>query len=119
MSSFLKKRVRSIGYAAKGAYLLLRTEASVKIQLFIAIGVTAAGIYFNISAVEWMLQLIVIALVMTAEGLNTAIEKTADFIHPNYHSKIGFIKDIAAGAVFIAAIFAIAVACIIYLPKLF
>jgi diacylglycerol kinase (ATP) len=50
--------------------------------------------------------------------LNTAAEKIADFIHPEYHAKIGFIKDIAAGAVFFAAATAITVGCLIYLPKI-
>ena len=60
-----------------------------------------------------------IGLVMSIEGLNTAVEKIADFIHPNYHERIGFIKDIAAGAVFFAAMTAIAIGLIIYLPKFF
>ena len=50
---------------------------------------------------------------------NTAVEKIADFIHPDYHERIGFIKDIAAGAVFFAALTAIAIGCIIYFPYLF
>jgi diacylglycerol kinase (ATP) len=66
-----------------------------------------------------MIQLIIIALVMSVEGLNTAIEKLSDFIHPDYNHKIGFIKDIAAGAVFITAVIAILISCIIYLPKIF
>jgi diacylglycerol kinase (ATP) len=53
---------------------------------------------------------------MSIEGLNTAVEKIADFIHPNYHERIGFIKDIAAGAVFFAALTAIAIGLIIYIP---
>jgi diacylglycerol kinase (ATP) len=56
---------------------------------------------------------------MSIEGLNTAVEKMADFIHPNYHERIGFIKDIAAGAVFFAAMTAIAIGLIIYIPLLF
>jgi diacylglycerol kinase (ATP) len=62
-------------------------------------------------------QTLAIGLVLGIEGLNTAVEKVADFIHPDYHERIGFIKDIAAGAVFFAALTAIAVGCIIYLPK--
>ncbi|MNL84876.1 Prokaryotic diacylglycerol kinase [compost metagenome] len=58
-----------------------------------------------------------IGLIMSIEGLNTAVEKIADFIHPNYHERIGFIKDIAAGAVFFAALTAIAIGLIIYIPK--
>jgi diacylglycerol kinase (ATP) len=55
--------------------------------------------------------------VLSIEGLNTAVEKIADFIHPEYHEKIGFIKDIAAGSVFFAALTAMAVAGLIYVPK--
>ena len=56
---------------------------------------------------------------MSVEGLNTAIEKIADFVHPEHHTKIGFIKDISAGAVFISAVSAIIIGLIIYLPKIF
>ena len=57
-------------------------------------------------------------MVMSAEGLNSAIEAMADFVHPDFHNKIGHIKDIAAGAVFIAAIIAIVIAGFIYIPYL-
>jgi diacylglycerol kinase (ATP) len=50
--------------------------------------------------------------------MNTAVEKICDFIHPEYHEKIGFIKDIAGGAVLFAAIASIAVGLLIYVPKL-
>ena len=56
---------------------------------------------------------------MSVEGINTAIEEIANFIHPERHDKIGLIKDIAAGAVFIASVFASIVGLIIYLPKIF
>lgn len=117
--SFFINRLKSVGYAFKGAVLLLKTEASIKIQFFIAIVVTIAGFFFNISATEWCIQLLAIGLVMCAEGVNTAIEAVADFIHPEHHQKIGLIKDIAAGAVFIASIFATIIGFIIYLPKFF
>ncbi|WP_298553614.1 diacylglycerol kinase family protein [uncultured Algibacter sp.] len=117
--SFIKNRLKSVGYAFKGATLLLKSEASIKIQFFIALIVTAAGFYFNISSTEWAIQLLAIGLVMSIEGINTAIEEIANFIHPDRHEKIGLIKDIAAGAVFIAGIFASIVGFIIYLPKIF
>lgn len=114
--SFLLNRIKSVGYAFKGMIFLLRTEASIKVQLVIAIVVTILGFFFNISKMEWLAQCIMIALVMSIEGINTAIEYLADFIHPEHHKKIGIIKDIAAGAVFIASILAVIVALIIYLP---
>lgn len=117
--SFLVNRIKSIGYAYKGALLLLKTESSIKIQFVIAILVTLAGFFFNITLNEWLIQLLAIGLVMSIEGINTAIEEMANFIHPEHHSKIGLIKDVAAGAVFIASIFASAIGLIIYLPKIF
>ena len=117
--SFLANRIKSIGYALKGALLLLKKEASIKVQFFIALLITAAGFYLNISSTEWIMQLLAIGLVMSIEGINTAVEEIANFIHPEHHTKIGLIKDIAAGAVFFASIFAIIIGLIIYLPKIF
>ncbi|TXG39601.1 diacylglycerol kinase [Seonamhaeicola maritimus] len=117
--SFLVNRLKSVRYAFKGAIFLLKTEASIKIQFVIAILVTLAGFYFNLSSTEWVCQCLAIALVMSVEGVNTTIEAVADFIHPEHHNKIGIIKDIAAGAVFISAFFAVIIGFIIYLPKIF
>lgn len=116
--SFFINRLKSFGFATKGALLLIKTEASIKVQFVIAILVTIAGFYFNISATEWMLQTLAIGLIMSIEGVNTAIEKISDFVHPEHHAKIGFIKDVSAGAVMIAAIVSIIIGCIIYIPKI-
>jgi len=115
--SFLSKRLKGCGYALKGAYMLLKNEASIQAQAFISVIVTIAGFYFEISSTEWMFQILAIGMVMSIEGLNTAAEEIANFVHPNFHSKIGYIKDVAAGAVFFAAIAAVAIACFIYIPK--
>tara|TARA_B100000795_G_scaffold130321_1_gene97240 strand:- start:30772 stop:31131 length:360 start_codon:yes stop_codon:yes gene_type:complete len=117
LNSFLGKRLLGCKYAIKGAIQLIKNEASVQVQTVIAIGITIAGFVFEISATEWMLQCFAIGLVMTAEGLNTAAEEIANFIHPDQHPKIGYIKDVAAGAVFFAAITAVVIAGIIYIPK--
>lgn len=116
--SFFVNRLKSVGYAFKGACLLITKESSIKIQLCIAIVVTVAGFYFNISQTEWLIQMLTIAIIMGLEGINTAIEEIANFIHPEYHEKIGYIKDVAAGAVFIAAICGVIIGCIIYIPKI-
>ncbi|WP_299229023.1 diacylglycerol kinase [uncultured Psychroserpens sp.] len=116
--SFLVNRLKSVGYAFKGALFLIKTESSIKIQVFIAIIVTIAGFYFEISKTEWLFQIVFIGLVMSLEGVNTAIEYISDFIHPDRHDSIGRIKDIAAGAVFIAAVAATIAAMVIYIPKL-
>ncbi len=105
--------------AFRGAVLLIRTEGSIKIQIVIVLLVTAAGFYFDISATEWMLQVFAIGLVLGVEGVNTAIEKLSDYVQPEYHQKIGFIKDISAGAVMWVSLAASIVGLIIYLPKIF
>jgi diacylglycerol kinase (ATP) len=115
--SFLKGRIKGMGYAIKGFWMLLKNEASIQVQAVIAVLITVAGFYFNISTTEWILQTIAIALVMSIEGLNTAIEELADFIHPDRDPRIGYIKDVAAGAVFFAAVAAVIVACLIYIPR--
>lgn len=117
--SFLKNRAKSVGFAMRGALLLIRTEASIKIQVFLAIVMTAAGFYFEISNVEWILQVLAISLVMGVEGANTGIEKICDFVHPEFDIRIGFIKDVSAGAVMLVSIGASIVGLIIYLPKIF
>lgn len=117
--SFFINRLKSVRYAFNGALYLFRTESSIKIQLFIAAFVTIAGFYYDISPTEWMFQVAMIGLVMSVEGINTAIEYIADFVHPELHDSIGRIKDIAAGAVFISSIAAVIVAMIIYIPKIF
>lgn len=116
--SFLINRFKSVRYAFNGALYLCKTESSIKIQLVIALIVTVAGFYFKISTTEWLFQIAMIGLVLSIEGINTAIEYIADFIHPDLHASIGRIKDIAAGAVFIASVASVIVAIIIYYPKI-
>lgn len=116
--NFIVNRLKAFKYAFKGAWLLIRKEPSIKVQFTCAVIVTILGFILNISATEWVVQLLAIGLVLAVEGLNTAVEKIADFIHPEYHEKIGDIKDVAAGAVTFAALIAAIIGLIIYIPKL-
>lgn len=118
-NTFFTGRLKSVIYAFKGAVKLITTEHSIMVQFSLGILMSIAGFYFGITKTEWLFQTFAIGLVMSIEGLNTAVEKMADFIHPNYHERIGFIKDIAAGAVFFAALTAIAIGLIIYIPLFF
>ena len=117
--TFITGRLKSFKYAIHGAYKLITTEHSIIVQSLLAVVLLIAGFYFHIDKTEWMFQILVIGFVLAIEGLNTAVEKMADFIHPEFHVKIGFIKDIAAGAVFFAALACLAVISLIYLPKFF
>jgi len=117
--TFLVNRIKSVGYAFKGAYLLIKSEASIQVQVCIGIMMTILGFYFKLTPTEWLIQTLTIGLIIAIEGVNTAIEEMADFIHPEQHPKIGLIKDLSAGAVFVFAVVAIIAGCIIYFPKIF
>ncbi len=116
-NTFVTGRLKSMGFALRGAIKLITTEHSIMVQSSVGVLLILAGFYCHISTTEWLFQILALGLVLSIEGLNTAVEKIADFIHPNYHEKIGFIKDIAAGSVFFAAMTAIAIILIIYVPK--
>ena len=116
-SNFFLNRLKAIKYAAKGFWILITSEHSIIAQVIIAAIMTFVGFIMNISATEWLFQILAIALILVAESLNTGIEKLADFVHPDHHKQIGRVKDISAGAAFFAAIFAIIIGFIIYLPK--
>jgi len=115
---FLRGRVRSLKFAFKGLWILMSTEDSIKAQLFFAFIATIMGFIFDISEMEWAVQFLAIGLVLVAEAANSAIEEVADFIHPEFHVKIGLIKDIAAGAPTFAALISLIIAGIIYVPKI-
>jgi diacylglycerol kinase len=76
-----------------------------------------AGIFFQISSVEWCIISILIGLVWSAEAINTSIEKLADVVSPGYHPGIKDVKDLAAAGVLILALVAVIVGCIIFIPK--
>ncbi len=115
-NTFVTGRFKSMGFALKGALKLINTEHSVMVQSSLVVIMTLAGFYFNITRIDWMFQIFAFGLVLSIEGLNTAVEKIADFVHPDFHERIGFIKDIAAGSVFFAAMTAIAIGLFIYIP---
>lgn len=116
---FLIGRIKSFRYAFKGALLLLTTEHSVITQFSLAVLLILIGFTVGITKMEWLFQILSIGLVLSIEGLNTAVEKLCDFVHPDYHKKVGFIKDIAAGAVTFAALTCVTVIIIIYFPYIY
>ena len=119
ISKNISDRIKAFKYAFKGFYLLVTEEHSIITQLIIAVLVCVFGFVMNISATEWLFQILAIGLVLSVEALNTAIERLSDFVHPEHHKKIGIIKDIGAGAAFFAALTAVIIGLVIYLPKLF
>ncbi|RFC53630.1 diacylglycerol kinase family protein [Brumimicrobium aurantiacum] len=105
-------------HAICGLQQMLRTERNFKVQVVIFIAVVICGFSFGISAQEWTILLLVSALVLSLEIINSAIEKLCDLYSTDYNEKIKIIKDISAGAVFITALFAVLIGVIIFYPYL-
>ena len=116
--SFLKKRIKGLIIALSGMFFLLKNEDSIKVQSLFFLLFIFLGYYFEITKNEWIIHIILIGFILTAEALNTVAEKICDFINPKYDDRIKLIKDISAGAVSFAVISSLIVLIIIYYPYL-
>ena len=114
-----KKLRNSFKYAFEGIKEAWKTEQNLKIHFVIMILVIIAGFIFKITVAEWFVCLLLFALVISLELINTAIETTVDIAMPEINEKAKFGKDIAAGAVLFSAIISVIVGLIIFLPKIF
>jgi diacylglycerol kinase (ATP) len=110
--------MKSLSNALHGIAFLFKSQSNARIELIIAGIVLIAGFLLKISTTEWIIILLCIALVLSMEGINTAIEIFADKLHPEFDREIGKAKDVAAGAVLITAIVAAIIGFIIFVPRL-
>lgn len=113
------KLFQSFGYALKGMFFVLKEQQNMRIHAVAIVVVTVAGIFLDLSAIEWSVIALTISSVIVAEMMNTAIEDLVDLVSPGFNEKAGKIKDIAAGAVLLAAIVATVVAVYIFGNKIF
>lgn len=111
------KLIKSFGYALAGIKSCFASEPNFRIHVSFAIVVLIFSVLFNISASEWIAVCFCIVFVISMEMLNTAIEKLCDIVCKEIHPGIKKIKDIAAGAVLISAVFSLVTGTIIFLPK--
>ncbi len=116
--SDVPRLIRSFGYAIRGIGRLFGSQANARIHLVVAAAVVLLGLWLGLPARDWALLLLTMGLVMAAEGFNTAIELAIDRIGPEAHPLSGQAKDVAAGAVLIAAIAAVAVGLLVLGPPL-
>jgi diacylglycerol kinase (ATP) len=114
----LTARLHSFKYAVKGIRILLSTQHNAWIHVLATVAVGLLGLYFGVTQSEWCWLVLAITLVWTAEGFNTALELLADASFPNHHTLVGYAKDVAAGAVLLAAIGAVIIGMIIMVPYL-
>jgi len=111
-------RLHSFIHAFNGLGHTLRSQQNFRIHLFAGLVVVLCGVLVHLDSTEWCIIALTIGLVLALETLNTAIEKLVDFVSPGYRKEAGLVKDIAAGAVLIAAIAAVIVGIIVFVPKL-
>lgn len=108
----------SVKHAVAGIDYTVTHERNFIIEIFFAIAVCIASIYFKVSITEWIILLLTIAIVLALEVLNTAIERCVDLVTKEYEDLAKIAKDTAAGAVFIMSMFSVIVGICIFLPKL-
>lgn len=113
-----KNIISSFKYAFEGLFYGFKTTRNLKIDLGFAILVVIFGFIFKISLLEWIVVVMCIGLVMSLELVNTAIEEAVNLAMPNIHPVAKISKDVAAGAVLLAAIFSTVVGLIIFIPKI-
>jgi diacylglycerol kinase len=116
--TFITSRIAAFGHAFRGWGYVLRTQQNAWIHSVFAILVILVGLWLRLSPGHWAIIILTIAMVFTAEFINTAIEALVDLAMPIHHplAKVG--KDVGAGAVLIAALAGVIVGLLILGPPL-
>lgn len=110
--------IRSFGFAFVGLGWMLRSQRNAQIHVAITCAVIIAGFALRVSTGEWLALILSIALILSLEALNTAIEAVVDLASPQPHPLAKRAKDVAAGAVLLGALGVAIVGVIVFLPKL-
>lgn len=114
----MKKLIYSFKYAFEGIFTGFKQEQNMKIHVAIMLLVIILGVVLKISALEWIICIILFGVVISAELFNTAIEQTVNIAMPEINEKAKIAKDVSAGAVLIIAISAAIIGLIIFVPKI-
>jgi undecaprenol kinase len=111
---------RATGFRAafSGLRRLVVSERHFQLHVIAATCAVIMAALLGFSSLEWAILMVTIALVLVAEGLNSAIERAIDTTTPSFHPLAKAAKDIAAAAVLIAAVISVLVALLLYGPKL-
>jgi diacylglycerol kinase len=111
----IQKEIQSFFNAFRGLGLVLM-ERHMRFHFIMFLGAVALGRVFQITPMEWIAIFLTGALVIVAECLNSALERLCNHLHPERHTAIGRVKDVAAGGVLFAAMVAFIVGLMIFLP---
>lgn len=120
MRKYKSKNVKtSLKNAGKGVSLALKSETNIRIHILVGILVFSIGVLMNLNYTKLCVLLLVIALVITTEMLNTAIEFTIDSVFHNRFSPLaGMAKDVSAAAVMFSAIISVIIGLFIFIPEI-
>ena len=110
----MKKQLKSFGCAIKGFFGAVCSEGHLRFHLVAAVYVLVFSSFYNFTAAQWAVLIILIALVIAAELVNTAIEDTCDAVTTEQNEHIRRAKEMAAGAVLVLSIAAAAIAVIFF-----
>jgi diacylglycerol kinase (ATP) len=110
--------IASFRYAFAGLRYLLWTQRNAKIHSALGLAAVALGFILGIDHYEWLVLILTIAMVLGAEGVNTAVEAAVDLASPDYHPLAKIAKDVGAGTVLLTAIASIVVGMVLFLPRL-
>ncbi|MDM1557359.1 diacylglycerol kinase family protein [Chryseobacterium indologenes] len=110
---------KSFRNAFRGVFVMMKTERNFQIEILAFIINLFLIFYLQLNFTDASLILIVSVAVLSAEIFNTAIEKICDIIQPDFDERIGFIKDIAAGAVVLIAMVSVIVGILVYWKYIF
>jgi len=110
--------LRSFGVALEGISYLIRTQRSAQIEIVIGVMVIALAAWVGITAQEWAVLVLAMALVLSLEALNTAIELAVTLASPERHPLAKAAKDVSAAMVLVAAIASVIVGLIILGPRI-
>ncbi len=113
-----KKIIDSFKYAFQGICTSFRNERNIKIHILIMLLVILSGVFLRFSKEEWMICILLFAIVIAGELFNTSIETIVDIIMPEKNEKAKIAKDVAAGAVLVLAISAAMIGFMIMIPKI-
>jgi diacylglycerol kinase (ATP) len=103
MIEFFKSRSHSFRYAIGGWWYVIRTQRNAWIHAIISICVLGISFWLGLNRYDWTMIIIAIAMVWTAEFINTALEAIVDLASPEQHDLAKISKDVGASAVLIAA----------------
>lgn len=109
-----KNPLQSLRHAVEGVVHTFRTQRHMRFHFFTALLVLATGLLYRLPRIEMLILIFALSLVLVTEMFNTAVEAVVDMITQSYHPAAKFAKDIAAGAVLIAAINAVVVGLVLF-----